>query len=62
MLLKVLELDLTTKSGNIVHTLETFLVYTHISKVKEQYQIIKLNPTNLVQYIYFKCMQIMFER
>jgi hypothetical protein len=59
---KVLQLDLTTKSGNIFHTLENFLVDTYISKAKGQYQIIKLNPTNLVQYIYFKCMQIMLER
>jgi len=43
MLLKVLQLDLTIKSGNIFHPLETFLVCTYIPpKFKEQHQTTKL--------------------
>jgi hypothetical protein len=58
MFLKVLQLnlcDLTAKSGDIFHPLETFLVIHifHESSRTVPNNETECNVTNLVQYIYF---------
>ena len=63
MLLKVLQLDLTTKSGKSFHPLETFLVYTYITKVQRTVPNNKTESNKFSTiYLFFKCMQIMLER